>query len=53
MSDSNGLMRLMTGEKGAETLIEKYVRFKSNINNWYQEMDAAGLSKKEQESLNY
>ena len=51
MSDANGLMRLMTSEKGEETPMEKYVRFKNNINLWYKEMDEFGLTKEEQEVL--
>ena len=51
LSDANGLMRLMTAEKGAETPMDKYVRFKNNINLWYEEMDKAGLTKKEQKIL--
>ena len=51
MSDANGLMRLMTAEKGAETPMDKYVRYKKNINLWYQEMDRYGLTKVEQKIL--
>lgn len=51
MSDANGLMRLMTSEKGAETPMEKYVRFKNNISLWYKEMDSQGLTKEEQKIL--
>ena len=51
LSDANGLMRLMTAEKGAETPMEKYIRFKQNIGLWYHEMDRYGLTKKEQEVL--
>ena len=51
LSDANGLMRLMTAEKGAETPMEKYIRFKQNISLWYHEMDRYGLTKKEQEVL--
>jgi DNA polymerase-3 subunit alpha len=51
MADANGLMRLMTSEKGEETPMEKYVRFKNNINLWYKEMDEYGLTKEEQETL--
>lgn len=51
MSDANGLMRLMTAEKGAETPMEKYIRFKNNLNLWYQEMDRAGLTQQEQKTL--
>ena len=51
LSDANGLMRLMTAEKGAETPMEKYIRFKNNITLWYKEMDNWGLTSKEKESL--
>lgn len=51
LSDANGLMRLMTAEKGAETPMDKYVRFKNNINLWYEEMDREGLTKEEQKIL--
>ena len=51
LADANGLMRLMTNEKGQETPMEKYIRFKNNINLWYQEMDEFGLTKEEQEVL--
>lgn len=51
LADANGLMRLMTAEKGAETPMEKYIRFKNDISLWYKEMDAAGLTKEEQEAL--
>ena len=51
MSDSNGLMRLMTAEKGQETPMEKYVRFKNNINLWYDEMKREGLTIEEQKVL--
>lgn len=51
MADANGLMRLMTQEKGAETPMEKYVRFKNNISLWYKEMDQQGLTKEEQKIL--
>lgn len=51
MADANGLMRLMTAEKGAESPLDKYVRFKNNISLWYDEMDNAGLTKAEQKTL--
>lgn len=51
MANANGLMRLMTAEKGAEQPIDKYVRFKNDISQWYKEMDEAGLTKQEQEYL--
>ena len=47
LSDANGLMRLMTAEKGAETPMEKYIRFKNNLNLWYREMKDAGLTEAE------
>ena len=51
LSDANGLMRLMTSEPGAETPMEKYIRFKENIQLWYNEMDRYGLTKEEQKVL--
>lgn len=51
MADANGLMRLMTAEKGAETPMEKYIRFKNNINLWYDEMRRAGLTPDEMKAL--
>ena len=51
LADANGLMRLMTAEKGAETPMEKYIRYKNHINLWYQEMDKYGLTKEEQKVL--
>ena len=51
MADANGLMRLMTAEKGAESPLDKYVRFKNNIGLWYEEMNRAGLTKTEQKTL--
>ena len=51
LTDANGLMRLMTAEKGAETPMEKYIRFKNNINLWYTEMSYKGLNDDEQKTL--
>ena len=51
MTDANGLMRLMTAEKGAETPMEKYIRFKNNIDLWYEEMQQAGLNNDEIKTL--
>ena len=51
LSDANGLMRLMTAEQGAETPMDKYIRFKNNIKLWYNEMDRYGLSEEEQKTL--
>lgn len=47
----NSVMRLMSTEKGAEQPLEKYARFKSNINYWYQEMKEYGLTEDEMELL--
>lgn len=44
-------MRLMTSEKGAETPMEKYVRFKNDISLWYKEMNEHGLTEQEQKVL--
>ena len=51
MADANGLMRLMTSEKGQETPMEKYIRFKKDIKLWYEEMKRYGLNEKEQKAL--
>ena len=51
LSDANGLMRLMTAEQGAETPMDKYIRFKNNIKLWYNEMDRYGLNQDEQKTL--
>ena len=51
LADANGLMRLMTSEQGQETPMEKYIRFKNNINLWYQEMRYAGLTEDEIKSI--
>lgn len=47
LSDANGLMRLMTGEKGAENPMDKYARFKKNIKLWYKETKDYGLTDEE------
>ena len=51
LADANGLMRLMTAEKGAETPMDKYVRYKKDISLWYVEMRKAGLTPEEQKTL--
>ena len=51
LADANGLMRLMTAEKGAETPMEKYIRFKNNLDLWYKEMELAGLTQEEMKTL--
>ena len=50
MGAANAVMRLMsTG--GGETPLERYVRFKNDINEWYKEMNAYGLTEEEQAVL--
>lgn len=51
MADANGLMRLMTSEKGEETPMEKYIRYKEDISQWYAEMRKYGLTQEEQKVL--
>ena len=51
LSDANGLMRLMTSEKGSETPMEKYIRFKNNLDLWYKEMELAGLTEEEVKTI--
>lgn len=51
MADANGLMRLMTAEKGAETPLDKYVRFKNDISQWYNEMKRVGLTEDEMKTV--
>ena len=46
----NGLIRL-TADAGEESSVDRYERFKSDISQWYKEMDDAGLTKQEQEIL--
>lgn len=42
---ANSLMRLQSD--GEEQPIDKYIRFKDDINLWYQEMELLGLNKEE------
>ena len=51
LADANGLMRLMASEPGAEMPLDKYVRFKSDIGLWYDEMERCGLTLAEQKTL--
>lgn len=46
----NAVMRLQP-EHGKETPLDRYVRFKENIDEWYREMTAYGLTSEEQEIL--
>lgn len=47
---TNALIRL-AGEKGKERPMDRYVRMKSNINEWYQEMEQWGLTEEEKKIL--
>ena len=47
----NSVIRLMAQEKGAEQPLNKFARFKANIQNWYDEMNAYGLTSAEQKIL--
>lgn len=47
----NSVIRLMAQEKGAEQPLNKFARFKNDIQLWYDEMDKYGLTKEEQELL--
>ena len=47
----NSVIRLMAQEKGAELPLNKFTRFKENIDLWYEEMERYGLTKEEQKLL--
>lgn len=47
----NSVIRLMAQEKGAEQPLNKFARFKNDIQLWYEEMDRYGLTKEEQALL--
>ena len=47
----NSVIRLMAQSKDAEQPLNKYARFKNNVNNWYKEMELYGLTPEEQELL--
>jgi len=44
----NSLMRLMTENTNTEQPIDRYLRFRNNVNEWYKEMDQYGLTENEQ-----
>ncbi|MFC6456021.1 PHP domain-containing protein [Paenibacillus vulneris] len=46
VASANSLMRLMS-EGGGEQPIDTFVRFKNDINQWYEEMNSFGLSEDE------
>jgi DNA polymerase-3 subunit alpha len=41
----------MAQEKGAESPLQKYARFKNDITQWYDEMCSMGLTEEEQDIL--
>ena len=47
----NSIIRLMAQEKGGEMPLQKYARFKNNIELWYDEMREYGLMPSEMEIL--
>ena len=47
----NSVLRLMAQEKGAESPLQKYARFRENIQYWYDEMTEYGLTQEEQDIL--
>ena len=47
----NSIIRLMAQEKGGEMPLNKYARFKDNIQLWYDEMEQFGLTEKETKIL--
>ena len=47
----NSVIRLMAQEKGAEQPLNKFARFKENIDLWYKEMMDYGLTHAEQKLL--
>lgn len=47
---SNAVMRLM-GDGSGETPLDRYVRFRNDISQWYKEMDEWGLTQEEQQIL--
>lgn len=47
----NSVMRLMASEKNGEAPLQKYARFRNNIQEWYDEMTEHGLTNEEQNIL--
>lgn len=50
MTAANGLMRLVAPE-GQERPLDRYIKFKNNLDLWYKEMDDFGLTKEEQKII--
>ena len=51
MANCNSVMRLMASEKGGETPSDRYKRMKTDISQWYAEMQRWKLTEKEQKIL--
>ena len=51
LSSVNGLIRLMTAEKGQETWLEKYVRYKENKNEYLKDIEKYNLTKEEKSTF--
>lgn len=47
----NSVIRLMAQEKGAEQPLNKFARFKNDIDLWYEEMRSYGLTEEEMKIL--
>ena len=47
LADSNSLMRLMTQDGSTESPVKTYVKYKENIELWYQELRDCGLIEEE------
>ena len=50
LAAANAVMRLMN-HNGTESPLDRFVRFRNDIGEWYREMDGYGLTKDEQEVL--
>lgn len=50
LSNTNGIIRLMA-QDGQELPLDKFVRYKNNINLWYQEMKQTGLTQDEMKTM--
>lgn len=50
LAAANAVMRLMAQE-GQESPLDRFVRFRNNIEEWYKEMEEYGLTKEEQDIL--
>lgn len=51
MADCNSIMRLVAPKRGEEAPLDRYIRMKGDMNQWYEEMDQLGMSQEEQKTL--